>query len=65
MGQGWYSRAHIGFDASNNEAKYKALIVSLKLTKDVSTEKQEIFSNCMLVVQQLKDEYEAKGDRMV
>ena len=39
-----------GFQASNNEAKYEALIAGLKLAKDVGAEKIEIFSDFMLVV---------------
>ena len=54
-----------GFQASNNEAEYKALIASLKLAKDVRAEKIEIYSDSMLVVQQLKVEYDAKDEGMI
>ena len=33
------------FKASNNEAEYEALIVGLKLTKEMKVESLEIFSN--------------------
>ena len=39
-----------GFDASNNEAEYKALIVGLRLPKDIGVEKLEIFPDSMLVI---------------
>ena len=39
-----------GFQASNNEAEYEALIAGLKLAKDVGVEKIEIYSDSMLVV---------------
>ena len=39
------------FAASNNEAKYLALIAGLKLVKDVGAERIEIFSDSMLVLQ--------------
>ena len=54
-----------GFDASNNEAEYEALVAGLKLAKDIGAEKIEILSDSMLVVQQLKGEYEAKDDGMI
>ena len=51
-----------GFRASNNEAEYEAFIARLKLAKDVGAEKNEIFFNSILVVQQLKGEYEANDE---
>ena len=53
------------FSASINEAEYEALIVGLKLAKDVGAEKIEKFSNSMLFVQQLKGEYDAKDEGMI
>ena len=40
-----------GFRASNNEAKYEALVAALKVARHVGTEKIQIFSDSMLVVQ--------------
>ena len=54
-----------GLSASNNEAEYEALIAGLKLAKDVGAERIEIFSDSMLVVQQLKGEYDAKDEGMI
>ena len=47
------------FKASNNEAKYEALIVGLKLSKEMKVESLEIFSDSQLVVCQITDEYQA------
>ena len=54
-----------GFNTSNNEAEYEALIAGFKLIRDIGYEKLEIFSNTMLVVQQLKGEFEAIGEGMI
>ena len=54
-----------GFLASNNEAEYEALIAGLKLAKGVGAERIEIFSDSLLVVQQLKGEYDAKDKGMI
>ena len=40
-----------GFEASNNEAKYEALIVGIRLAKDIGAEKLEVFFDSMLVIQ--------------
>ena len=57
------------FDVSNNEAEYEAeyeaLVAGLKFVKDIGAEKIEILSDSMLIVQQLKGEYEAKDDGMI
>ena len=54
-----------GFKVSNNEAKYEALVAGLKLAKDIEVERIEILSDSMLVVQQLKGEYQAKDEGMI
>ena len=41
------------------------MIAGLKLTKDISIEKIEFFFYSMLVVQQLKGDYEAKDEGMI
>ena len=53
-----------GFKASNNEAKYEALIVGLKLAKEMKVESLEIFSDSQLVVCQITDEYQAREEKM-
>ena len=54
-----------GFEASNNEAEYEAFIAGIRLAKDIRVEKLEVFSDSMLVVQQLNGQYEAKGEGMI
>ena len=43
----------LGFKASNNEAKYEALIVGLKTTLDLGTRNVEVYSDSRLVVNQV------------
>ena len=53
-----------GFEASS-KAEYEALIARIRLAKDIGVEKLEVFSDSMLVVQQLNGQYEAKGEGMI
>ena len=43
----------LGFKASNNKAKYEALIVGLKTTLDLGTRNVEVYSDSRLVVNQV------------
>ena len=52
------------FKASNNEAKYKALIVRIKLCNTVGVGSVKAYSDSQLVFCQLNDEYETKDDTM-
>jgi ribonuclease HI len=49
------------FKTSNNEVKYDALIVGLKLARELHAEHIEICSDSQLVVNQVSREYEAWG----
>ena len=53
-----------GFEASNNKAEYEALIAGLKLAKDIGARRIRALSDSMLVVQQMRGEYETKGENM-
>ena len=53
------------FEASNNEAGYEALLAALKITKDIGAKRLQIFSDSMLVMQQVKGEYEARDEGMM
>ena len=55
---------HLNFSASNNEAKYEAIIVGLDVAISVSLEKICIRSDSHLVVGQINGEYEARDQRM-
>ena len=52
------------FKTSNNEAEYEALIAGLKLAKEMKVESPEIYSDSQLVVCQVTDEYQARGEKM-
>ena len=54
-----------GFKASNNEAEYEVLIAGLKLAREIKVESLEIYSDSQLVVCQVTDEYQARGEKMV
>ena len=47
-----------GFKASNNEAEYEALIVGLKLAREMKVESLEIYNDSQLIVYQVTDEYQ-------
>lgn len=50
----------VSFKASNNEAKYKALLVGLKLSQELGVRYPKVLSNFQLVIEQAQREYEAK-----
>ncbi|XP_024032295.1 uncharacterized protein LOC112094829 [Morus notabilis] len=52
------------FKASNNEAEYEALIAGVQLTNHLKIEKLKIFSDSQLVVGQVTEEYQARGEKM-
>ena len=51
--------------ASNNKAKYEALLAGLRLAKELKVGHLQIFSNSQLVVKQVMEEYQARGEKMV
>ena len=53
-----------GFKASNNEAEYEALIAGLKLAKEMRVESLNIYKNSQLIVCQVTNEYQARGEKM-
>ena len=52
-----------GFQASNNEAEYEAVIVGLNLAHSMEADQLEVCSDSQLVVKQIKDFYEARGEK--
>ena len=52
------------FKASNNEAEYEALIARLNLGKEIKMESLEIYSNSQLIVCQVTDKYQARGEKI-
>ena len=54
-----------GFQASNNEAEYKAVVAGLNLTHFMEAYQLEVSSDSQMVVKQIEDFYEAKGEKMI
>ena len=54
-----------GFRASNNEAKYEAVIAELNLAHLMVVDQLEVCSDPQLVVKQIEDSYEARGEKMI
>ena len=53
------------FQATNNEAEYEAVIVGLNLTHYMEADQLEVSSDSQLVVKQIEDSYEARGEKMI
>ena len=47
----------LAFDCSNNEAKYEALIIGLKILKNLSARRILVYGDSELVIKQVKGEY--------
>ena len=54
----------LGFSATNNEAKYEALLIGIAMVQKMGGKVVEVFSDSRLVVGQVKGELEAKDLRM-
>ena len=54
-----------GFQASNNEAEYEVVIAGLNLAHLMEVDQLEVCSDSQLVVKQIEDTYEAKGEKMI
>ena len=52
-----------GFQASNNEVEYEAVIAGLNLVHSMEVDQLEVCSDSQLVVKQIEDTYEAKGEK--
>ena len=54
-----------GFQASNNEAEYEAVIAGLNLTHSMEADQLEVSSDSQLVVKYIEDFYEARCEKMI
>ena len=54
-----------GFRTSNNEAEYEAIIAGLNLAHSMEVNQLEVCNDSQLVIKQIEDIYEAKGEKMV
>jgi hypothetical protein len=48
--------------AMNNQAEYQAILMGIKLLREIKADAVEIFGDSMLVINQLLREYECKND---
>ena len=54
-----------GFQASNNEVEYEVVIFGLNLSHSMEADQLEVCTDSQLVVKQIADSYEAKGEKMI
>ena len=54
----------LNFSATNNEAKYEALLMGIAMVQRMGGKSVKVFSDLRLVVGQVKGEFEAKDERM-
>ena len=54
-----------GFQASNNEVEYEAVIAGLNLAHSMEVDQLEVYSDSQLVLRQIEDTYEAKSKTMI
>ena len=54
-----------GFQASNNEAGYEAVVAGLSLAHSMEVDQLEVCSDSQLEVRQIEDTYEAKCEKMI
>ena len=52
------------FPATNNEAEYERILMGLRVGKALGSKNLLVQSDSKLVIGQIKEEYEAKGERM-
>lgn len=53
------------FKASNNQVDYEALLTSLMVVKELSVKRLKVFTDSQLVVEQIREEYEAQEPIMI
>jgi ribonuclease HI len=52
------------FDTTNNISEYEALLLGLKVAKDMGIDKLSVFGDSELIIHQLKNIYQAKQQRL-
>jgi ribonuclease HI len=52
------------FEATNNVAEYEALVLGLRATKDMGIKEIIVFGDAELIIQQIKNVYQAKHPRL-
>ena len=54
----------LNFPTTNNEAKYKALVVGLDLAKAAGAENMVVYCDSQVITSQINGNYECKNERM-
>ena len=54
-----------GFQASNNEVEYEAVIVEFNLAHSMEADQLEVCSDSQLMVKQIQDSYKARGEKKI
>ena len=54
----------LGFSATNNEAKYEALLAGIAMVRLLGGEMVKLYSNSKLIVGQVNGDFEAQDERM-
>ena len=54
----------LGFLATNNEAKYEALLAGIAMVRLLGVEMVKLYSNSKLIVGQVNGDFEAQDERM-
>ena len=60
-----YCALCFGFQVSNNEAEYEALITGLRLSRELRVLNLKVYSDFQLVVNQVNDIYQARREKTV
>ena len=55
----------LGFQASNNKVEYEVIIAGLNLAHTMDADQLEVSSDSQLVVKQIEDSYETRGEKMI
>lgn len=55
---------NFAFNASNNEAKYEAMIHGLEIAIYLEIKKLKVYSNSQLIINKMKNEFHVKGEKM-
>ena len=58
------SSLRLDFSATNNEAEYEALFTGMAMVQRMGGKSVKLFLDSRLVVSQVKEEFEAKDERM-